>query len=174
MPGELWNEHPKIDRKEYSIFCSYILWLLCNSDADIEGIAERLKFPKPLFASIKDAQSLYRSTDSAAELSPSEFTIFVQNFPTHVLEAVSKVSSNLGFRKKTEMYATTWWQVQPHTDGHDLLAMGVEPGPIFQEVLTELRKAWLDGQVTSQEQEKALLQQLLGRAANSGYEQGQN
>jgi tRNA nucleotidyltransferase (CCA-adding enzyme) len=51
--------------------------------------------------------------------------------------------------------------VRSHTNGHSLRALGLEPGPQYRRILERLRAAWLDGEVSSAEQEDALLRILL-------------
>jgi tRNA nucleotidyltransferase (CCA-adding enzyme) len=42
-----------------------------------------------------------------------------------------------------------------------LKSMGVKPGPRFGEILWRLREAWLDGVVSTEEEENFLLDRLL-------------
>ena len=51
--------------------------------------------------------------------------------------------------------------VQPHTSGHDLLARHIPPGPVYGQILEQLRAAWLDGQVNSAAEENSLLEGLI-------------
>jgi tRNA nucleotidyltransferase (CCA-adding enzyme) len=58
-------------------------------------------------------------------------------------------------------YITLWQHTHPTLDGHVLKNRGLPPGPVYREILGALRDAWLDGKITSQNQEKELLDQLL-------------
>lgn len=58
-------------------------------------------------------------------------------------------------------YYRDWRHVRPQTNGHSLRALGLEPGPQYRRILERLRAAWLDGEVSSAEQEDALLRVLL-------------
>jgi hypothetical protein len=42
-----------------------------------------------------------------------------------------------------------------------LRELGVPPGPIYRQVIRTLRNAWLDGKISTPEQEKALLEEVL-------------
>ena len=44
-------------------------------------------------------------------------------------------------------YAQTWRHVSPSMDGTDLERLGLEPGPLYGEILRRLRSALLDGDV---------------------------
>jgi tRNA nucleotidyltransferase (CCA-adding enzyme) len=54
-----------------------------------------------------------------------------------------------------------WRWVRPATTGDDLKQLGLSPGPRYKTLLDTLRSAWLDGDVASLEQERALLQRLI-------------
>jgi tRNA nucleotidyltransferase (CCA-adding enzyme) len=56
-------------------------------------------------------------------------------------------------RGKLEQYADAWYKVKPHIDGNDLKQIGLEPGPRFRTILTALKGAKLDGEVTTREEE---------------------
>ncbi len=166
LPSPIWEKHPKLKPQDYILYASYMVWLLLNPEDESKKIYKRLKFPKPLKTSIQSGQSLYNASSMLIEMQPSEFTIFVQNYPAHVLDVVYITTSEQELREKIKEYAVKWWEIQPFTDGHDLIEMGIEPGPIYQEILTELRKAWLDGRVSTQEQEEELLKQLIRQLDN--------
>ena len=67
-------------------------------------------------------------------------------------------------QKRQAMFAEwhTWRKVQPASNGDTLRARGLPPGPRYREILTRLRTAWLDGEVNSAEEERVLLDKLLG------------
>ena len=52
--------------------------------------------------------------------------------------------------------------------GHDLTAMGLEPGPRYKELLDRVREAQLDGTITTREEALAMLRSLLGEDPVSG------
>ncbi len=56
-----------------------------------------------------------------------------------------------------------WRWVKPVTTGDDLRARGLPPGPRYGELLARLRDAWLDHEVSSPDEEQALLDKLLER-----------
>jgi tRNA nucleotidyltransferase (CCA-adding enzyme) len=64
-------------------------------------------------------------------------------------------------------YAVRLRHITPHTDGEALKAHGLQPGPVFGRILRALRAAWLDGEVSTVEEEKALLARLLAGEAAS-------
>jgi tRNA nucleotidyltransferase (CCA-adding enzyme) len=61
-------------------------------------------------------------------------------------------------------YITQWSKIEPQTTGDDLRAMGLRPSPAYGRILKTLRDAWLDGKITSVEEEQTLLKQLIAEA----------
>lgn len=64
-------------------------------------------------------------------------------------------------RARIIAFITRWRYIDTSIDGHQLRAMGVEPGPRMGMILREMRAAWLDGMIVDQESEAEYLQQLL-------------
>jgi tRNA nucleotidyltransferase (CCA-adding enzyme) len=60
-----------------------------------------------------------------------------------------------------EQYQREWRHVQTEVDGHVLREMGLRPGPQYGVLLDRLLAARLDGQVTSEAEERVLLEELL-------------
>ncbi|MBG7610102.1 MAG: hypothetical protein IZT55_04465, partial [Anaerolineae bacterium] len=58
-------------------------------------------------------------------------------------------------------YVHNWKGFSPETTGHDLQARNLMPGPQYNQILSSLRIAWLDGVITSSEEESLLLEQLI-------------
>jgi poly(A) polymerase len=50
---------------------------------------------------------------------------------------------------------------QPLVTGHDLLQRGLEPGPLFTDLLAQIREAQLEGKIRSSEEAMQLLEQIL-------------
>lgn len=64
-------------------------------------------------------------------------------------------------RRFIEGFTRRWRYRQPNLSGTDLHHMGLKPGPAIGEILTELRRAWLDGDVQSEEEEQDYVRQLV-------------
>ena len=68
-------------------------------------------------------------------------------------------------KKAASTYLDKLRDVKPALTGHDLIELGLPPGPIFQDILGELRAARLNGQITTREQELALAQNRIAQTA---------
>ena len=49
------------------------------------------------------------------------------------------------------------------TTGAQLVQMKIPPGPVYKEILGKLRAAWLDGKISSADEETGMLKEMLGR-----------
>jgi tRNA nucleotidyltransferase (CCA-adding enzyme) len=72
-------------------------------------------------------------------------------------------------REQIESYSRSYRLVRPLLTGKDLKQIGLEPGPIFGNLLEVLRGARLDGQVESRQDEEDLVEELLGNWARQGF-----
>ncbi len=87
-----------------------------------------------------------------------------------VLESYSRQALLIAFvaaedslvRDLVHRYVYSWAGVKICTSGQDLRARGLPPGPRYREILGELLHARLDGRISTDEDEKAYLEALLG------------
>jgi len=65
--------------------------------------------------------------------------------------------------KKSQItkYIEDYSNIQIYTDGNTLSKKGLKPSPKYQEILSTLRNAWLDGEISTQAEEEKYLQNLL-------------
>lgn len=135
----------------------YMLWLMDLMEAEIMSIAERLNFTSDLTYSVWAVSQLKKSLPFLVDSKPSVWTYALEKLPELSIYIVYLVS-----REKALLdYLSMWRHVKPHTTGNDLKARGLPSGPRFGEVLSQLRAAWLDGEVKNAEEEKELLNTLL-------------
>ncbi len=66
-------------------------------------------------------------------------------------------------RRRIDDYANRWRYLRPGLNGDDLKRMGAPPGPRYKVLLETLRSAWIDGDVSSPEEEAKLLNELLAK-----------
>lgn len=134
----------------------YMLWLMDSSEDEILSIGRRLDFTSDLTYSIWAVSQLKKSLPFLVGSKPSVWTFALEKLPPlsiYVVYLVSREDALLDF-------LSIWRHVKPHTTGNNLKARGLEPGPRFGEILTQLRAAWLDGDVTNKQQEQDLLNQI--------------
>jgi len=135
----------------------YMLWLMDSSEDEILSIGQRLDFTSDLTYSIWAVSQLKKSLPFLVGSTPSVWTYALEKLPLlsiYVVYLVSREDALLDF-------LSIWRHVKPRTTGNDLKSHGLQPGPRFGEILSQLRAAWLDGHVTNEIQEKELLAKLL-------------
>jgi len=134
------------------------------------GVAEWLKrFPfsereaAPLKVFHGGAHRVFRQLAKRPPLTPSAAVRLLEPLPDEALVAMMAQSQSEPVKRQVAAYLTAWQQAKPRLTGADLRAMGVKPGPIYSNVLTQLREAQLDGLVNTEAEERALAQRLIRR-----------
>jgi tRNA nucleotidyltransferase (CCA-adding enzyme) len=135
----------------------YMLWLMDVPDEKILSIARRLDFTSDLTHTVWGASKLKQSLPFLANTNPSTWVLALEKLPLLSVYAVYLVTSE----KPLLNYISLWRHVKAQTTGDNLKALGLEPGPRYGEILTQLRAAWLDGDVKNKKEEEELLQSLL-------------
>lgn len=102
-------------------------------------------------------------------LRPSLLDTLLAGANDWVLLAAWALGPNQQARQHIMDYARRLRHVKPLIDGHALRSRGLKPGPQFKAILAQLRVAWLDGEVHTEEEESALVKRLLAEvvAANA-------
>ncbi|MBI5296721.1 MAG: CCA tRNA nucleotidyltransferase [Chloroflexi bacterium] len=135
----------------------YLLWLLDVPAEDLATLSRRLDFTSELSEALLGASRLNAKLPALANSLPSAWTFALEMFPLLSVYAMCLVAREPALLE----YLPTWRHIKPHTNGDTLLALGLPPGPQYKEILTHLRAAWLDGEVSNEDEEKKLLESLL-------------
>lgn len=93
---------------------------------------------------------------------PSRIVAILDRATPAALLLLSIVEGDPLLHERLRRYIAKWQQIRPSLDGHALRAMGLRPGPIYGEILSQLRAALLDGEIEAGEEERALVQRLMG------------
>lgn len=75
--------------------------------------------------------------------------------PEALLVLMARSSEDV--RRLISHYLTITRGVEPALGGEDLIALGLEPGPRFTEILEAVRDRRIDGELTTKEQEIAFV-----------------
>ena len=139
----------------------WLLWLMPLAHNDIGSLNVRLQFTSDFLASLFAASTMFSNLDSFIELKPSQFVERVGLYPLNAVEAVYFMAHDEKLKDIFFKYLSEWRHIKPTITGDDLQTRGMEPGPKYGEILRRLRAAWLDGEISSKEQESKLLNELL-------------
>jgi tRNA nucleotidyltransferase (CCA-adding enzyme) len=135
----------------------YMLWFMDLPEDDVILLANRLDFTNELTLAVWAAAQLKRGLQHLTDMKPSDWTYALEKLPLLSIYAVYLVSRENSLLS----YISIWRHVKPFTNGDDLKARGLQPGPRFGEILHRLRSAWLDGELTSKVEEEDLLRKMI-------------
>ncbi|MHB8194164.1 MAG: CBS domain-containing protein [Bellilinea sp.] len=159
LPG--WDLPESLGNVPIRRVLAYLVWFGQFPDDVGQSIAHRLRLSHHLSVAIKEVRENLDKLSDLVDRSPSRVVAVLDEISLPVLYAINTLSSTPEICKVLEQYVTRWRHVQPKVDGYALLAMGLDPGPAYRQILWALRAAWLDGKISTPEQESALLQQML-------------
>ncbi|MCB9420530.1 MAG: CBS domain-containing protein [Ardenticatenaceae bacterium] len=127
-----------------------------------EAVMSRLRVRK---ATREDVMALAHCLDAVgglpADPRPSQIERVLRPYHPRVLLAARIVLDDTLGAAWVERYYAEWRDVKTAVSGDDLRQMGLKPGPEYSIILDQLLAARLDGQISSEVEEQALLKQIL-------------
>ena len=150
----------------------YFMALIHGSDSDVtEDICRRFELSDPL-------KALFSGQRLAAEgsifwfyqhPSPSNSEVYrrLMSFRTEALLFMMAAAEQDAAKQAISGFITRLRHTQPSVNGRDLIELGLTPGPIFKEIIEQVRDAKLDGLVSSRDDELALAATLATQAMKS-------
>jgi len=139
---------------------AFLVWFMQYEIEDGLGIAERLRLPGDFQKILIEAKRLAAELPAMTDSSPSQATARLDETPLASLYVIHLLETGEAEQQMIYNYLRTWRKIWPETNGNTLRQMGIAPGPQYRLILGTLRAAWLDGEVTSVEDEKQLLRKL--------------
>ncbi|MCB8927126.1 MAG: CBS domain-containing protein [Ardenticatenaceae bacterium] len=148
--------------EESPVFTYFALWLAALPEAVQRGVMKRLRVRKHTHSDVLACGRLRREwVTLPATLKPSEVVRLMRPFPVRVLLVGRILLAGSPAADLIERYLAEWSGVKTAVTGETLKTMGLKPGPQFGVLLEKLLAAKLDGHVTSEAEELALLDELL-------------
>lgn len=142
----------------------WCLLLGCQEEDVARSIARRLDLKRRQSDSVSATCRIMAMAGELADPDrrPSEIVPRLEKLPDAALRAAWLLLDDTpAAQERLRLTVRRWRLIRPCTTGHDLRALGLPPGPRYQQILERLRGAWIDGDVRSCAAEKALLRQLL-------------
>ena len=132
---------------------------------DGDAVSRRLNLSTAWARLVRDTIALRELAPELSGLSvkPSDICAALGGLDPDAIAASVRFSDDSQVAARLRRYLDEWRLVSPALTGDDLLAMGVPTGPMVGEVLRELTSATLDGLVSSEEGERALVNQIISR-----------
>ena len=149
----------------------YLLLLVYHlSETDIERLIDRLKIVGELGRNMRQVPRLKDELATLAEdaLPNSRIHRLLKRYHPGPIAACGLASDSPIIRSHLERYLNELRYVKAILDGEDLKRLGVKPGPRLGRMLEALRWARLDGQVSTREEEEALVRQIMGKNQDGG------
>lgn len=134
-----------------------LFWAVLLRDAEGEMLTSalaRLNLNRAQADAVREAATLRRAWSR-----PSEAVAALE--PLSELGVIAAYVARPELRTDLHQYLSRWRFVRPNLTGADLIARGLTPGPDFKRWLWALRAARLDGVVSDDADEEALLNSLI-------------
>ncbi len=105
-------------------------------------------------------QVLHEPIDKASRLS-----IVIENLPIpYWADLIAGKDKDSPERRNMERFFGELMGVQPEVNGEDLIEEGFEPGPSFRKALDEIRRAKMDGEISTREEELEIARSILSQS----------
>lgn len=146
----------------------YLLTLLGDRPAtEARAILRRLNPPARIAArlarDLARLRALMRQFMHAPHLVPSRVYRWLVDAPVEVSLALMGRAERADLRKRIGDFLTMGRRVRPILRGDDLRALGVQPGPIYRDILNSLLYARLDGHVQNRDDELRFVRRRFAR-----------
>jgi tRNA nucleotidyltransferase (CCA-adding enzyme) len=105
--------------------------------------------------------ALQRRIRRGPEIRNSEIYIWFHDLSLEVLLYLAAAARQDEVKRYVSLYLTRLRQVHCALDGETLKSLGLQPGPEFRRILDRLQAARLDGEVSSDDEERALAVELI-------------
>jgi tRNA nucleotidyltransferase (CCA-adding enzyme) len=162
LAGGQWNvpleENGRPPPRLYLALLTYPL-----SRADIEALAGHLKIFRDDLTLLRQASTL-RERESELDrpdLLNRELDALLRHTSTSAVMIAWLCSDSERVRNRLWHYEAELRLMQPAVDGEYLMSLGLKPSPLFSKLLYAVRNALLDGEIHTEEEEKALIARLL-------------
>lgn len=142
----------------------FALWLAPLSATVREAVMERLHVRKSTREEVEGVVDLVRRLTALPPAPrPSQVERAIRPYADRlrILLAARAALGETDAGELLDRYQAEWRHVDTVLDGNDLRARGLPPGPRYADLLERLLSARLDGEVTDEAGERALLAQLL-------------
>jgi tRNA nucleotidyltransferase (CCA-adding enzyme) len=166
LPPPEWDLEAELKGLPLDRILAYSLWLVRLPTKRAKNVTKRLRVPSIIAETVQSACQLWADLPSLMDKNPSIWASRLDKVPAAAIYVVYCACENTNDQRKLSMYITDWRHVSQKTTGHDIKACGLPPGPVYREILTQLRNAWLDGQVITYEDELSLLKHLVDEASD--------
>jgi tRNA nucleotidyltransferase (CCA-adding enzyme) len=138
--------------------------LLAAFISEPAAVGHALQCPRKTLQAMQITQALWAKIGYLSrDLRPSQVVQFLEGTSEASLLTLAALCRNTLAQEKVLRYACDWQFIKAETTGNDLKALGVPPGPRYQQWLWRLRAARLDGELADGLAEQHALRQWLSK-----------
>ncbi len=140
-------------------------------DQAVRDLLKRFPFTESERGAITEARFLTqpacRTLSRRAPLRPSETVVILAGLSEECLVFLLAKNTSESAKRQLSMYLTAYRDVKPVLTGKDLKALGLKPGPLYRTILARLTEARLNGEVSSEAEERVLVKECADRARSN-------
>ncbi|RMF93697.1 MAG: CCA tRNA nucleotidyltransferase, partial [Candidatus Schekmanbacteria bacterium] len=156
-----WYEIAFTERKIEALHL-YLMGIFHKLDKDsLKVVSDRLSLPTAIRKKLRisiEAESIARKIEKAVK--PSEIYSLLKDYDEELILFIMALTERRSVIKKIKEYLSTYKKVKSIITGNDLKNLGIEEGPIYSKILSEVHNAHIDGLVKTKEEEIKLARQL--------------
>ena len=161
-----WYHLSYLDRK-MEVWLVYLMAMLeVLPERGVSEVLKRFPFPESEETKLRTARrgchKVMRRLGARSPLKPADVYHLLSELSDETLLIMMATSKGEMVRRQVSAFLTSYQHVKPILKGTDLKAMGMKPGPQFKRVLDRLLEARLNGEVTTESDERGLVKQLAG------------
>jgi tRNA nucleotidyltransferase (CCA-adding enzyme) len=144
-----------------------VYWMSLMEVLPSKAVRDTLRrFPLPQHQAKKlqwigrEASTRLRKLGKHPELKPAQVYRTLRDLPDEALVFLMAKTQAEPIKRHISAFLTTYQRVHPILNGTDLKTMGLKPGPQFRDILDKLLEARLNGEISSESDERILVNQL--------------
>lgn len=160
VPEAHWELPPAAKSPQLRPWLGFLAWFAGLPAVDLDPLLSRFDLPGDLRRALH-GQATIAAAFQSGDLSPARLTALLDAQPALAVYAFWLAHPNDPSAGLVLRYAREWRHLFPQTTSAVLSARGLPPGPLYGQILSRLRNAWLDGEIHSAEEEQILLAKLL-------------
>jgi tRNA nucleotidyltransferase (CCA-adding enzyme) len=152
------GENPE-EAARWTLARKWLLSLQLMDDRQIELVLSRLKPTRSLVKVTRDYMALMENLTACADWADLAAIDDIMRHTPYFLRDI--VGAQKKFQTEMAKYEAARARIHTRLKGLDLVRLGVEEGPRVGEILRRVRRLWLEGVVTTPEEESACLEKLM-------------
>jgi tRNA nucleotidyltransferase (CCA-adding enzyme) len=163
----------KIEEDSPSINIDHALSYTClimRSKA-VNQVCRRLRLSRAVTDIVTQAAYLRAMLADLTKNKPSEITTELERISNLAIYAVYLDTNNPKNKGILSRYLSSWQHIEANITGKDLKKEGLAPGPLYAEILSKIRGAWLDEEIKTNKEENAYLKNLLNGLRDETFPQ---